>query len=92
MICPHCSGCIQECGIEPLYSIAEAVRLIPLHYTVLMGFLQRYKAEYPALYQDSVLIEARNKRTHRRIRLLSASEIKRIRAKYLNGPALSRVT
>ena len=91
MICPHCGGCIHDPQLEPFYSLAEAVRLIPLSYSALVSHLSYRKAEFPAVYFDSVKIEARNKRTHQRIRLLTASEIKRLRTHYLNGPGKHRV-
>jgi DNA-binding transcriptional ArsR family regulator len=91
VICPHCGGCIHDPKLEPFYSLAEAVRLIPLSYSSLTSHLSYYKTEFPAVYFDSVLVEAKNKRTHRRTRLLTATEIKRIRNYFLSGPGKPRV-
>lgn len=91
MQCPHCSQAIHEPCLEPLYSLREAERLIPLLYPTLVSYLRYHKDLHPAIYRDWVEIGPRNKRTHRRIRLLPASEIQLIRQKYLNGPGLDRL-
>lgn len=92
VVCSHCGNHLAVEKVEPLYSLREAERLIPLYYPTLVSFLRYHKDEYPALYQDTVLIEAKNKRTHRRTRLLTATEIKKIRKLRLHGPGIDRVT
>ncbi|MDR4493756.1 MAG: hypothetical protein R3B74_04915 [Nitrospirales bacterium] len=57
--------------VEPLYDLKVAANLIPMHYPSLRKLLSRHKAQFPARYRRST--------GGRRIRLLSASEIRRIR-------------
>ncbi len=56
---------------EVLYDLQCAYRLIPIQYEALRKFLSRHKGQFPARYRRST--------GGRRIRLLSASEIKQIR-------------
>ncbi|MCH8039179.1 MAG: hypothetical protein IH977_02395 [Nitrospinae bacterium] len=57
--------------VEPLYDLQCAFRLIPMQYDSLRKFLSRHKSHFPARY--------RRTSGHRRIRLLSATEIRTIR-------------
>jgi len=56
---------------EPLYDLQVAYQLIPMAYDSLRKFLSRHKSRFPARY--------RRTSGHRRIRLLSATEIRTIR-------------
>ena len=57
---------------EVLYDLKCAYRLIPIQYEALRKFLSRHKSQFPARYRRS--------KGGGRIRLLYASEIRRIRA------------
>ena len=63
---------------EILYDMQVAYRLIPYSYNSLRKFLSRNKAKFPPLY--------RRTKGGRRVRLISASEICRIRDMVLYGP------
>ncbi len=56
---------------EPLYDLKCAYRLVPIQYEALRKFLSRHKRQFPAIYRRGA--------GGRRIRLLSASEIRQIR-------------
>jgi hypothetical protein len=58
--------------VEPLYDLEVAAALIPMTYGALKTFLCRNKAEFLPRYRLKG-------RAHRRVRLLSATEIRRIR-------------
>jgi len=58
--------------VEPLYDLQVAAMLIPMQVASLRKFLSRHKARFPARYR-------RSDSCHRRIRLLSATEIRTIR-------------
>ncbi len=57
---------------EVLYDLQCAYRLIPIHYDSLRKLLSRHKGQFPTRYRRST--------GGRRVRLLYASEIRRIRA------------
>jgi hypothetical protein len=63
--------------IEPLYELREAERLIPMPYDLLLHYLSRYRDRYPKRYK----LDRRRKRR----RLLTATEIRRIRSEILRG-------
>jgi hypothetical protein len=75
--CPHCG--YQWEPIEPLFDMSVAALFIPMTYDALKRFLSRHKDQFPARYRLSG-------REHRRVRLISAQEIREIRAKVLRGP------
>jgi len=58
--------------VEPLYDLHVAYRLIPMQYDSLRKLLSRHKSRFPARYRRTT--------GGRRIRLLSATEIKLIRS------------
>ena len=58
--------------VEPLYDLYVAYRLIPMQYDSLRKLLSRNKSRFPARYRRTT--------GGRRIRLLSATEIKQIRS------------
>lgn len=78
-ICTRCGH--QGEPLEPLFDMKLAAELIPMRYATLMNYLSDHRSDYPPLYR-------RDGSVHRRIRLLSASEIKRIRAQVLKGPGI----
>lgn len=69
--------------VIPLYDLTYAAQLIPCHANTLRHHLSQRKAEFPAVY--------RRESTGRRVRLLTAEEIIRVRAKMLKGPGLANV-
>lgn len=67
---------------EPLFTLAVAVEMIPMpSISALYVFLARYKAEFPGRYRKTRWYE---------VRLLSQSEILRIREMTTHGFAKSR--
>ena len=74
----------QFIPLEPLLDLDIASRLIPLEYDRLQQFLRTRKHQFPAVYRMT-------RQRHRR-RVLSASEIKKIRSMVLRGPGLFKVT
>jgi hypothetical protein len=64
--------------VEPLYDLQVVAMLIPMNYPSLRKFLNRHKAQFPARYRHSVGM--------RRIRLLTAAEIRTIRPMVLSAP------
>lgn len=79
--CPRC-GC-EGPPLEPLFPLRAAAMAIPMRYASLKAFLSRHREKFPALYR---LVG----RAHRRNRLLTAREIKTIRAMVLRGHKLPR--
>lgn len=89
----HLSAC-EQCGheishlgltelpVEPMYDMRIAACLIPMRYEALRKWLYRNKAHF------STPRHRLHGHSHRRIRLLSASEIRLIRAKAIRGSAL----
>jgi hypothetical protein len=75
-ICVRCGH--QGEPLEPLFDMKLAAELVPMRYASLMVHLSRNRDKYPARYRADA-------GSHRKIRLLSASEIKRIRAQVLRG-------
>ena len=65
--------------IEPMFDLAVAAQLLPMHPASLRKLLSRHKAAFPARYR-------RSDSCHRRIRLLSATEIRRLRAMVVREP------
>lgn len=78
-ICTRCGH--QGEPLEPLFDIALAAQLVPMHPDALRMHLSRNKAAYPPRYRL-------DGSAHRRKRLLSASEIQQIRRKVLRGPGV----
>ena len=64
--------------VEPLYDLQVAAMLIPMQVASLRKHLSRHKARFPARYRRST--------GGRRIRLLSATEIRTIRPMVLSAP------
>ena len=81
---PHSGGLICcRCGaqgefLEPLFDLKLAAELVPMRYESLRAYLSKNRAAFPARYRFGS--------SHRRIRLLSATEIQRIRGQALRGP------
>jgi hypothetical protein len=76
--CEHCGHDVTHLGltalpVEPLYDLRIAAYLIPMRYEAIRKWLYRNRERFPARYRL-------HGRSHRRIRLLSASEIRLIRA------------
>jgi len=70
--CPNCSSRLPYVlPVEPLYDLRLACMIIPMTHTALRNYLWRHREEFPRRYRQD-----RQKRLHR---LLSASEIHRIR-------------
>lgn len=76
VICTNCG--VEGHPIQPLFDLDLSSALIPMRYTTLRTFLSKHKAEFPARY---VLTKS-----HRKIRLLTADEVKQIRRAVLRGP------
>lgn len=85
-ICPHCLTAVHGPKLEPLYTLRQAAALIPYHYPSLVSYLRRYKQEYPAVYRAY-----RDKGILRRVRLLTGTEIRQLRKRYIYGPGKERV-
>ncbi len=73
----------QRCGhqgepLEPLFDLRLAAELIPMQATSLSVHLSRHREKYPPRYR----LEGP---AHRRVRLLTASEIRQIRVAVLRG-------
>jgi hypothetical protein len=77
-ICVRCGH--QGEPLEPYFDLTLAAELIPMRASSLRVHLCRNRAHYPARYRLDGM------RPRRRIRVLSAQEIKRIRAEVLRGP------
>jgi hypothetical protein len=79
--CPNCGLQVELLGlpIEPLFDLDVAVVLIPMRKSALKTFLSRHKANFLPRYR----LEGR---VHRRVRLLSTSEIHKIREMVLRRP------
>ena len=71
-------------AVEPLFTLRAAAAIIPMRIATLRTFLSRHKAEFPARYR----LDGSG---HRRIRLLYASEIWRIRRMVIRG-SLAKAT
>ncbi len=70
--------------VEPLYDLQVVATLLPMHPASLRKLLSRHKAAFPARYRLS-------DSCHRRIRLLSATEIRRLRAMVVREPNVDTV-
>ena len=66
-------------AVEPLFDLRLAAMLIPMRLSTLRTFLSRHKAEFPARYR----LDGSG---HRRVRVLYASEARRIRSMVIRGP------
>ena len=74
-----CGRCGSEAdSIQPLFDLDMASSLIPMRYSSLKTYLSKHSDQYPARYMLTY--------GHRRIRMLTASEIKEIRFSLLRGP------
>jgi hypothetical protein len=76
--CEHCGNDVSHLGlselpVEPLYDLRIAAYMIPMRYEAVRKWLYRNKALFPPRYRL-------HGHSHRRIRLLSASEIRTIRS------------
>jgi hypothetical protein len=76
LICRRCGA--QGAFLEPLFDLKLAAELVPMRYESLRAYLSKNRAAFPARYRFGT--------SHRRIRLLSATEIQRIRGQVLHGP------
>jgi hypothetical protein len=74
--CTHCGT--QAPMIEPLFDLDMASVLIPMRYGSLKAYLSKHKQRFPPRYMLTF--------AHRRIRMLTAMEIKTIRGALLRGP------
>src|SRR5215472_769241 len=79
--CPRC-GFTGE-PLEPLFPLRAAAMAIPMRYTSLKVFLSRHRNKFPAQYR---LVG----RPHRRNRLLTVREIKKIRLMVHRGGKVPR--
>lgn len=71
-ICPHCLNALPYVlPVEPLYDLPLAAQLIPMSANGLRKYLSRHRDEFGKRYRKD-----RQQRLHR---MLTASEIKRIR-------------
>jgi hypothetical protein len=79
-IAPICGKCGKEDGerIEPLFDLDMSSSLIPMRYNSLKTYLSKHKEQFPPRYMLTY--------GHRRIRMLTATEVKSIRAAVLRGP------
>jgi hypothetical protein len=77
--CPRCG--FKGEPLEPLFPLRAAAMAIPMRYHSLKAFLSRHRTQFPARYR---LVG----RPHRRNRLLTAREIRMIRAMVLRGSQL----
>ena len=74
-----CGSCGAEGEkIQPLFDLDMASSLIPMRYSSLKTYLSKHSGQFPARYMLTY--------GHRRIRMLTASEIKEIRFSLLRGP------
>ena len=75
-----CANCGKEDGDKPeaLFDLDMSSTLIPMRYNSLKTYLSKNKDRFPARYMLTY--------GHRRIRMLTASEIKTIRGCLLRGP------
>lgn len=85
--CESCGNEISHLGltqlpVEPMYDMRIAACLIPMRYESLRKWLYRNKEHFS---QPRYRLQGHS---HRRIRLLSASEIRLIRAKAIRGSVL----
>lgn len=69
--------------VVPLYDLSLAAELIPCTVVALRKHLSTFKGDYPPIY--------RRERCGRKVRLLTAREIAKIRSRMLRGPGVSRV-
>ena len=65
--------------IDPLFDLRAAAMLVPMRRRSLQTFLARHKDEFPARYR----LDGSG---HRRVRVIYASEVRRIREQVLRGP------
>jgi hypothetical protein len=72
-----CDAMLQ--AVEPLFDVRLAAMLVPMRHSALRTLLSRHKAEFPARYR----LDGSG---HRRVRVLYASEVRRIRAMVIRGP------
>jgi hypothetical protein len=72
-----CDAMLQ--AVEPLFDLRLAAMLVPMRVSALRTLLSRHKTDFPARYR----LEGSG---HRRVRVLYASEVRRIRAMVIRGP------
>jgi hypothetical protein len=83
---PHPKRLASVCGkcgeagemIQPLFDLDLASNLIPMRYGSLKTYLSKNHAQFPPRYMLTY--------GHRRVRMLTANEVKAIRAAVLLGP------
>lgn len=75
-ICGKC-GTEGE-AIQPLFDLDMASSLIPMRYTSLKTYLSKHKDRFPPRYMLTY--------GHRRVRMLTATEVRAIRGAVLRGP------
>ncbi len=91
IICPNCLAPVKfPLPVEPLYRMDVAAMLIPVKLRTLQTYLQKHKEEYPPRY---ALMAAEGRKRPTRHRMLSASEIRRLRSHLIRpGKAKAFVT
>ena len=75
-ICGKCGA--EGDTIQPLFDLDMASSLIPMRYGSLKTYLSKHKERFPPRYMLTY--------GHRRIRMLTATEVRMIRAAVLRGP------
>lgn len=90
MYCEHCLNPITKpLPVEPLYDLDVAAFLIPCKIGTLQGHLKKRRDEYPYRYRV-VADDPRRPTIKRRVRLLSAGEIIRLRAHFVRAGQKSK--
>lgn len=75
-VCGKCGA--EGDKIQPLFDLDMASSLIPMRYTSLKTYLSKHKDQFPPRY---ILTYG-----HRRVRMLTATELRAIRGAVLRGP------
>jgi hypothetical protein len=75
-----CANCGKENGekLEALFDLDMSSTLIPMRYNSLKTYLSKHRDQFPPRYMLTF--------GHRRIRLLTANEVRVIRTTLLRGP------
>ena len=82
MFCEHCGEKItRPIPVEPMYDIDVVAFLAPCKLTTLRAYLKRRKHEFP--YRYRIVGEGQRPYRKRKIRQLTVSEVRRIRAHFV---------
>jgi hypothetical protein len=73
--CPECSHVFAHLPVQPLYTLQMAAMFIPMTLSTLRSRLKSMPARY-----------AHEGRTRRRIRMLTGTEVRRLRSQAITGP------